>query len=66
MNLAQTGIALKCHCGSNMDAEMIGVLFDDKGQVKISGRPIRCRVCGAIYRRGERLKYRLVRIEAKC
>ena len=66
MNLAQTGIALKCHCGSNMDAEMMGVLFDDRGQVKISGQSIRCRVCGAIYRRGERLKYRLVRIEGKC
>jgi hypothetical protein len=66
MNLAQAGIALKCHCGSNMGAEMMGVLFDDRGQVKISGQSIRCRVCGAIYRRGERLKYRLVRIEAKC
>ena len=63
MNLAQVGIALKCQCGSNMGADMIDVQFDDRGQVKISGQPIRCNVCGAIYRRGERLKYRLVRIE---
>jgi hypothetical protein len=65
MNLAQAGIALKCLCGANMAAEMVGVLFADKGRVKISGQPVRCQVCGAIYRRGERLKYRLVRIEGK-
>jgi hypothetical protein len=65
MKLAQAGIALKCHCGSNMGAEMASVLFEDRGQVKINGQPIQCQVCGAIYRRGERLKYRLVQIEGK-
>lgn len=63
MNLAQAGIALKCRCGADISAEMIGVLFDDRGHVKISDQPLRCRSCGAIYRRGERLRYRLVRID---
>ncbi len=65
MNLVQAGIALKCRCGANMAADIGGVLFDDRGQIKISGEPIRCERCGAIYRRGERLKYRLVRIEGR-
>ena len=65
MNLAQAGIALKCRCGANITAEMIGILFDDRGRVKISDQPLRCQSCGAIYRRGERLRYRLVRIENK-
>ena len=65
MNLVQAGIALKCRCGASMGADMIGVQFNDRGLVKISGEPVRCPVCGAIYRRGERLKYRLVRIEGK-
>lgn len=65
MELAQAGIALRCHCGSNMGADMVSVLFEDRGQVKINGQPIQCQVCGAIYRRGERLKYRLVQIERK-
>jgi len=63
MNLAQAGIALKCRCGATMTADIIGVLFDDRGRVKISDQPLRCQLCGAIYRRGERLQYRLVRME---
>ncbi|UCG24821.1 MAG: hypothetical protein JSW55_02140 [Chloroflexota bacterium] len=65
MDLAQAGIALKCRCGANMAADMIGIQFHDRGQVRISGQAVRCSVCGAIYREGERLKYRLVRIESK-
>ena len=65
MELAQAGIAIKCRCGANMAADMIGILFDDRGQVKISGEPVRCGLCGAIYRRGERLRYRLVGLKGK-
>lgn len=65
MNVAQAGIALKCRCGANISADMFGILFDDRGRVKISDHPLRCQTCGAIYRRGERLLYRLVRIESK-
>ena len=65
MDLAQAGIALKCRCGASMAADMMGIQFSDKGRVRISGRDIRCPLCGAIYREGERLKYRLVRIESK-
>jgi len=65
MDLAQAGIALKCRCGASMAAEMDGIQFGDRGRVRISGRDIRCARCGAIYREGERLKYRLVRIEGK-
>ncbi len=65
MDLAQAGIALKCRCGASMAADMTGIQFDDRGRVRISGRDIRCPICGAIYREGERLKYRLVRIESK-
>ena len=60
MELDQLGIALSCHCGANMSASMAGVLFGDKGRIKISGAPIQCSTCGAIYHRGERLKYRLL------
>jgi hypothetical protein len=65
MNLARAGIALKCLCGADMACDMVDVLFDDKGRVKISGKPIRCPVCGAIHRHGERLRYRLVQAETK-
>ena len=60
MELDQLGIALSCHCGANMSANMAGVLFGDKGRIKISGAPIQCSACGAIYHRGERLRYRLL------
>jgi hypothetical protein len=63
MNLAQAGIALKCLCGADMASDMADVLFHDKGQVKISGRPVHCQRCGAVYKYGERLKYRLVSID---
>jgi len=63
MNLTQAGIVLKCRCGGNMACEMVNVRFDDKGRVKVGGRPIRCPVCGAIYRYGERLSYRLVGVD---
>lgn len=63
MDLAQAGIALRCRCGANIAADIIGVLFDDRGRVKISDQPVRCQSCGAIYRKGERLQYRLVRME---
>jgi hypothetical protein len=59
MNLAQAGIALKCLCGANMASDMANVQFHDKGRVKVGGRPVHCQRCGAIYRYGERLKYRL-------
>ena len=65
MDLAQAGIALKCRCGASMAADMMGIQFSDKGRVRISGQDSRCPICGAIYREGERLKYRLVRIESK-
>jgi hypothetical protein len=61
MDLAQAGIAIRCHCGANMATDMANVLFDDKGRVKIGRQPIRCPACGAIYRYGEHLKYGLVR-----
>jgi hypothetical protein len=60
MELDQLGIALSCHCGANMSASIAGVLFSDKGRIKISGAPIQCSTCGAIYHRGERLRYRLL------
>ena len=63
MDLARAGIALKCRCGANITTDIVSVLFDDRGRVKISDQPLRCQSCGAIYRRGERLKYRLVRME---
>ncbi|MGD8805496.1 MAG: hypothetical protein PVH65_06575 [Chloroflexota bacterium] len=44
---------------------MDDIQFGDKGRVRISGRDVRCPRCGAIYRQGERLKYRLVRMEGK-
>ena len=65
MDLAQAGIALRCRCGAGMAADMNDIQFGDKGRVRISGRDIRCSRCGAIHRVGERLKYRLVRIEGK-
>ena len=65
MDLAQAGIALKCRCGASMAAGMDDIQFGDKGRVRISCQDIRCSICGAIYREGERLKYRLVRIEGK-
>jgi len=65
MDLARAGIALQCRCGATMAADMDNIQFGDKGRVRISGRDIRCSRCGAIYRQGERLKYRLVRIEGK-
>lgn len=63
MNLSQAGIALKCRCGATMNAEMFSILFDDRGRVKVNDQPLRCHKCGAIYRRGERLAYQLVRKE---
>ena len=60
MELDQLGIALSCHCGAYMSASIAGVLFGDKGRIKISGAPIHCSACGAIYHRGERLRYRLL------
>ena len=64
MNLDQVGIFLKCLCGAQLTADIIGVLFEDRGQVKIGEKSVRCQVCGAVYRKGERLKYRLVRLES--
>ena len=60
MESDQLGIALACHCGANMSANLAGILFGDRGRVKISGSPVQCKTCGAIYRRGERLKYKLL------
>ncbi len=60
MNSDQLGIALTCQCGANMSADLAGILFDDRGRVKISGTSVKCHTCGAIYRTGERLKYRLL------
>jgi hypothetical protein len=60
MDSDQLGIALACRCGANMSANLAGILFGDRGRVKISGSPVHCQACGAIYRRGERLKYRLL------
>ena len=65
MDLAQAGIALKCRCGASMAADTMDIQFSDKGRVRISGRDIRCPLCGAVYRKGERLKYQLVRIGSK-
>jgi hypothetical protein len=64
LDLAQAGIFLKCLCGAQVTADIVGVLFEDRGQVKIGEKPVRCQVCGAVYRKGERLKYRLVRVES--
>ena len=64
MNLDQAGIFLRCLCGAQMTADIIGVLFEDRGQVKVGENSVRCQVCGAVYRKGERLKYRLVRVES--
>ena len=64
MNLDQAGIFLKCLCGAHMTADIVGVLFEDRGQVKVGDKSVRCQVCGAVYRKGERLKYRLVRVES--
>lgn len=63
MDLDQAGIALKCRCGAIMVSDMAGVLFEDKGRIKINKDSVRCGSCGAIYRRGERLKYTLVKME---
>jgi hypothetical protein len=60
MQLDQVGIALACRCGANMSANIAEILFNDKGRVKISGKRIQCANCGAIYRNGERLKYKLL------
>ena len=60
MDLEQVGIGLSYRCGANMSANLAGVLFDDRGRIKISGSPIQCSRCGAIYRPGERLKYKLL------
>ncbi len=60
MDSDQLGIGLACRCGANMSANLVGILFSDRGRVKISGSPVHCQACGAIYRRGERLKYRLL------
>jgi hypothetical protein len=64
MDLIDVGIVLKCLCGAGMNSDMVNVLFDDKGRVKIGHRPIHCPVCGAIYRHGERLKYELAPMDA--
>jgi len=63
MDLSKAGIALKCRCGATINTDMFGILFDDRGRVKISGNSLRCQTCGAIYRSGERLLYHLVRQE---
>ncbi|MGB3714629.1 MAG: hypothetical protein WA996_09390 [Candidatus Promineifilaceae bacterium] len=65
MNLVEVGIVLKCLCGAGMDSDMANVLFDDRGRVKIGRRPVRCPVCDAIYRYGERVKYQLVPMDVK-
>jgi hypothetical protein len=65
MDLVEVGIVLKCLCGSGMNSDMVNVLFDDRGRVKVGRQPIHCPVCGAIYRHGERLKYELAPMELK-
>ncbi len=60
MDLGEAGIVLKCLCGASMDSDMVNVLFDDRGRVKIGRQLVRCPACGAIYRYGERVKYELV------
>lgn len=65
MELFEAGIVLNCLCGAGMNTDMVNVLFDDRGRVKIGHQPIRCQVCGAIYRYGERLKYQLVPLDLK-
>lgn len=64
MNLDQAGISLKCRCGAHMNADIVEVLFEDRGQVKVGEKSVRCQLCGAVYRKGERLKYRLVSVES--
>ena len=63
MNLLQAGIAIRCQCGAYMSVDMMAVLFYDRGVVKINNCSIRCQVCDAMYWHGERLKYRLVKVE---
>jgi len=65
MDLIELGVVLKCLCGAGMNTDMVNVLFDDKGRVKIGHRPIHCPVCGAIFRHGERLKYELAPMDMK-
>jgi hypothetical protein len=65
MNLVEAGIVLKCLCGAGMNSDMVNVLFDDRGRVKIGRQSIRCPACGAIYRYGERIKYQLVPMDIK-
>jgi hypothetical protein len=65
MDLIEAGIVLKCLCGAGMNSDMVNVLFDDRGRVKVGRQPINCSVCGAIFRQGERLKYELAPMEMK-
>ena len=65
MDLVEVGIVLKCLCGTGMNSDMVNVLFDDRGRVKIGRQPVHCPVCGAIYRFGERVKYQLVPMDVK-
>ena len=65
MDLVEAGIVLKCLCGAGMNSDLANVLFDDRGKVKVGRQTIRCTVCGAIYRHGERLKYELAPMEMK-
>jgi hypothetical protein len=66
MDLVEVGIVLKCLCGAGMNSDMVNVLFDDRGRVKIGRQPVHCPVCGAIYRHGERVKYQLVPMDIKA
>ena len=65
MDLAEIGIVLKCLCGAGMNSDIANVLFSDRGMVKVGRQPVQCPVCGAIYRRSERLKYELAPMEMK-
>jgi hypothetical protein len=61
MQLTQAGIFLKCRCGANLVADIAQVRFGDHGRITVGVQPLRCPVCGAVYRLGERLSYRLAR-----
>lgn len=59
IDLAHLGIALRCPCGADMNADAAHILFADGGRIQISGRIVRCFVCGARFKPGEWLSYKI-------
>ncbi|MGH2536996.1 MAG: hypothetical protein ACRDHL_06360 [Candidatus Promineifilaceae bacterium] len=59
MELKAVGITLQCLCGANMTAECEQMQFEDRGVARIGRGQVGCPRCGARYRQGERLRYRL-------